>query len=74
MIDKKIIPDFEILTHFMKYPNIQRTFNTVENFYRQRDPEQIKTRYKTKQGILTYLNLKMRKCTKKHGKKINTPQ
>lgn len=72
MIDKKIIPDFERLTQFMKDPKIQRTSNTVENYYRQTDPEQIKTRYKTKQGILTYLDLKMKNWTKKHGKKTNT--
>lgn len=72
MIDKKIIPDFERLTQFMKDPNIQRTSNTVENYYRQTDPEQIKKRYKTKIGIINYLNLKMKKWTQKHGKKINT--
>ena len=72
IIDKKIMPDFERLTQFMKDPNIQRTSNTVENYYRQTDPEQIKTRYKTNTGIINYLNLKMKNWTAKHGKKINT--
>jgi len=72
IIDKKIIPDYQRLTQFMRDPNIHRTSNTVENYYRQTDPNQIKKIYKTKTGILTYLNLKMKKWTQKHGKKTNT--
>lgn len=67
-IENKIIPDFQRLTHFMRDPMIQRTSNSVENYYRQTDPEQIKTRYKTNNGILSYLNQKMKKWTQKHGK------
>lgn len=51
----------------------KRTSNTVENYYRQTEPEQIKTRYKTKNGILTYLELKMKKWTKKTRKKNQHP-
>lgn len=71
-ITKKIIPDFQRLTHYTRDPLIPRTSNHVENYYRQTEPEQIKTKYKTNTGILTYLNLKMKNWTQKHGKKINT--
>jgi transposase-like protein len=71
-ISKKVIFDFQRLTHFMRDPLIKRTSNQVENYYRQTEPEQIKTIYKTNKGILSYLYLKMNKWTKKHGKKINT--
>ncbi|MEG3224750.1 MAG: hypothetical protein BME94_04255 [Methanobacteriales archaeon Met13] len=71
-LTKKIIPDLQRLTHFMKNPLIQRTSNKVENYYRQTDPNQIKKIYKTITGILSYLNQKMKKWTQKHGKNINT--
>jgi transposase-like protein len=63
---KKIIPDFQRLTHFTRDHKIPRTSNHVENYYRQTEPEQIKTKYKTKQGILNYLQRKMKNWTKKH--------
>ncbi|MBW4256416.1 transposase [Methanobacterium sp. YSL] len=71
-LTKKILPDFQRLTHFMRSPFIQRTSNKVENYYRQTDPNQIKKIYKTIKGILSYLNQKMKKWTAKHGKNINT--
>ncbi|MDO9044391.1 MAG: transposase, partial [Methanobacteriaceae archaeon] len=48
---------------------IPRTSNTVENYYRQTEPEQIKKKYKTITGILTYLHHKMKNWTQKHIKK-----
>jgi len=71
-IAKKIIPDFQRLTHYTRDPLINKTSNHVENYYRQTEPEQIKTKYKTKTGILSYLKLKMQNWTKNHRKKVNT--
>ncbi len=68
-IKQKIIPDYKRLTTFMENNKIPRTSNTVENYYRQTEPEQIKNKYKTKKGILTYLHYKMKNWTKKHIKK-----
>jgi transposase-like protein len=67
-ITKKIIPDFQRLTQFMRYDYISRTSNPDENYYRQTDPEQIKRKYKKPEGFLNYANLKMQYWTKKHGK------
>ena len=72
-LTKKILPDFQRLTHFMRNPFIQRTSNKVENYYKQTDPNQIKKIYKTIKGILNYLNQKMKKWTAKHGKKYQHP-
>ncbi|RJS49879.1 MAG: hypothetical protein CIT03_00005, partial [Methanobacterium sp.] len=68
-IKQKIILDYKRLTTFMENTKIPRTSNTVENYYRQTEPEQIKNKYKTKKGILTYLHYKMKNWTKKHIKK-----
>ena len=68
-IKQKIIPDYKRLTTFMENNKIPRTSNTVENYYRQTEPEQIKKKYKTKKGILTYLHYKMKNWTKNHIKK-----
>ncbi len=68
-IKQKILPDYKRLTNFMENTKIPRTSNTVENYYRQTEPEQIKKKYKTKQGILTYLHYKMKNWTQKHIKK-----
>lgn len=46
-LTKKILPDFQRLTHFMRNPFIQQTSNKVENYYKQTDPNQIKKIYKT---------------------------
>jgi hypothetical protein len=48
--------------HFHRYvehlddENIEKTSNKVENYYRQTNPEKIKKLYKTKNGILTFLD------------------
>ena len=57
-IQKKILPDFERLTVFMRDGLISRTSNPVENYHRQTDPEEIKKKYKTFRGILSYLERK----------------
>jgi hypothetical protein len=73
-ITRKIIPDFTRLIHYLRDPFIARTSNHAENYYRQTEPEQIKTRYKTITGILSYLWRKMKKWTQKHGKIPKTQQ
>ena len=67
-IQNKIIPDFERLTIFTRDGSTPRTNNPVENYYRQTDPNQIKKKYKTYQGILAFLTGKMEYYTSKHGK------
>jgi len=69
-IRKKTLPDFERLTLFMRDGSVSRTTNPVENYYRQTDPEQIKDKYKTDQGILSYLARKMEYWTAKLGRCI----
>ena len=68
-IKQKILPDYKRLTNYMEHHKIPRTSNTVENYYRQTEPEQIKKKYKTITGILTYLHYKMKNWTQKHIKK-----
>ena len=68
-IKQKIVPDYKRLTNYMEHHKIPRTSNTVENYYRQTEPEQIKKKYKTITGILTYLHHKMKNWTQKHIKK-----
>ena len=68
-IKQKIVPDYKRLTNYMENHKIPRTSNTVENYYRQTEPEQIKKKYKTITGILTYLHHKMKNWTQKHIKK-----
>ncbi|MDO9045869.1 MAG: transposase, partial [Methanobacteriaceae archaeon] len=68
-IKQKILPDYKRLTNYMEHHKIPRTSNTVENYYRQTEPEQIKKKYKTITRILTYLHHKMKNWTQKHIKK-----
>ena len=63
-----------IINHFHRYvqhlddENIEKTSNKVENYYRQTNPEKIKKIYKTKNGILTFLDYQMKNWTEKHIK------
>lgn len=70
-ITKKIIPDWQRLTQYMRHPYISRTSNPNENYFRQTDPEQIKKKYKKPEGFLNYTNLKMQYWTQKHRKNYN---
>jgi len=67
-ITKTILPNLNRLTQFMHNPNIARTSNYIENYYRQTLPKAYKKKYKTKQGLTNYLKLKMQKWTLKHRK------
>ena len=62
-----VLKDFirkHIINHFNRYvqhlddENIDKTSNKVENYYRKTNPEIIKKLYRTKNGILTFLNIK----------------
>lgn len=72
-IRKKILPDFERLTLFMRDGCVSKTTNPVENYYRQTDPDQIKKKYKTSQGMLSFLARKMDYWTMKLGRCIQHP-
>ena len=72
-----VLKDFirkHIINHFHRYvehlddENIEKTSNKVENYYRQTNPEIIKKLYKTKQGILTFLDFQMQNWTQNHIK------
>ena len=72
-----VLKDFirkHIINHFHRYvehlddENIEKTSNKVENYYRQTNPEIIKKLYKTKKGILTFLDFQMQNWTQKHIK------
>jgi hypothetical protein len=74
-IIKKILPNLNRLTQFMHNPNIARTSNIIENYYRQTLLKAHKKKYKTIKGLINYLKLKMQKWTQTHRKKIyNTKQ
>ena len=72
-----VLKDFirkHIIMHFHRYvehlddENIEKTSNKVENYYRQTNPEKIKKLYKTKNGILTFLDFQMQNWTQNHIK------
>ena len=72
-----VLKDFirkHIINHFHRYvehldnENIEKTSNKVENYYRQTNPEIIKKLYKTKEGILTFLDFQMQNWTQNHIK------
>jgi len=71
-ITKKLLPDFIRLTHFTRNPLITRTSNQVENYYRQTLPRANKKKYKTIQGLINYLKLKMQNGHKNTEKISNT--
>ena len=72
-----VLKDFirkHIINHFHRYvehlddSEIEKTSNKVENYYRQTNPEKIKKLYKTKNGILTFLDFQMQNWTQNHIK------
>jgi transposase-like protein len=69
-IIKKILPNLNRLTQFMHNPNIARTTNRIENYYRKTLPKAYKRKYKTIQGLTNYLKLKMQNWTQKHRKNL----
>ena len=72
-----VLKDFirkHIINHFHRYvehlddDHIENTSNKIENYYRQTNPEKIKKLFKTKNGILTFLDFQMQNWTQKHIK------
>ena len=65
-----VLKDFirkHIINHFHRY--VQHLDDEkIENYYRQTNPEKIKKLYKTKNGILTFLDYQMQNWTEIHGK------
>jgi transposase-like protein len=72
-ITKNVLPNLNRLTQFMHNPNIARTSNYIENYYRQTLPKAYKKKYKTIKGLINYLQLKMQKWTTKHQKHPQHP-
>src|ERR1039457_1236351 len=72
-ITKNILPNLNRLTQFMYNPKIARTSNYIENYYRQTLPKAHKKKYKTINGLINYLKLKMQKWTTKHQKHPQHP-
>ena len=67
-IRKHIINHFHRYVQYLDDENIEKTSNKVENYYRQTNPEKIKKTFKTKNGILTFLDYQMQNWTQKHNK------
>ncbi|MBU7017004.1 MAG: hypothetical protein HXS44_05805 [Theionarchaea archaeon] len=59
--------DFHLYTAYFNDPNIAKTTNQVEEYYRQTDPKKIKRRYKTPQGLIQALNQKAGTWVVRHG-------
>lgn len=64
-LNKKILPDFQRLTHFMRSTFIERTSNKVENYYRKPDPNQIKKNHNRNTRLFKPKNEKMDTKTRK---------
>lgn len=64
---KRLIRDFHLYTAYFTDPNIAKTTNQVEEYYRQTDPKKIKKRYKTPQGLIQALNQKAVVWVVRHG-------
>jgi len=60
-IHKKIIPEFQRLTNYTRNNFIPRTSNQAEQWYSNSTKHQNKKKYKTTEGLLEYLALKMTK-------------
>ncbi|MDD3985452.1 MAG: hypothetical protein PHY59_06145 [Methanobacterium sp.] len=58
----------------MHNPNIPRTANQVENYYRQTLPKATKKKYKTITDLTNYLNLQKKRNRHKNTKKTANPQ
>jgi transposase-like protein len=58
-IIQKIVQDFDRLTLFMRDGLISRTTNPIESYYRNTIPDSLKRIFKTPEGILKFLNVRM---------------
>lgn len=69
-MQKHVINFIERYLLYLKNPKIEKTSNKLDNYYRNTDPEIIKTRYKTRKGILSYLYYQMIEWTNKKEKMV----
>ena len=68
-MQKHVINFIDRYLLYLKNPKIEKTSNKLDNYYRNTDPEIIKKRYKTKNGILSYLYYQMVDWTDKKRKR-----
>ena len=68
-IEKHIINFIDRYLLYLKDSKIEKTSNKLDNYYRNRNPIIIKKRYKTRNGILSYLYYQMVDWTDKKEKK-----
>jgi hypothetical protein len=64
---KRLMQDFHLYTAYFLDPNIAKTTNQVEEYYRQTDPKKIKKQYKTTHGLIHALNQKAAAWVVRHG-------
>lgn len=55
---KRVVKDFDLYAVRFHNPFVKGTTSQVENYYTQTDPEKMKRRYKTPQGLTQALSLK----------------
>ena len=67
-IEKHVTNFIDRYLLYLKDPQIEKTSNKLDNYYRNTDPEIIKKRYKTRNGILSYLYYQMVEWTDKKEK------
>ena len=63
MITKKFIVHFDRFVNYMKDPNISKTSNKIENYFRTTLPKAIKRIFKTIHGLQEYLTLQKKNGT-----------
>lgn len=66
IITKKFLVHFERLVNYLKDPNISKTSNKIENYFRTTLPQAIKRIFKTIQGLQEFLTLQKEKWDKSH--------
>ena len=67
-MEKHVINFIDRYLLYLKDSKIEKTSNKLDNYYRNTDPEIIKKRYKTRNGILSYLYYQMVDWTDKKEK------
>lgn len=66
IITKKFLVHFNRFVNYLKDPNISKTSNKIENYFRTTLPKAIKRIFKTIQGLQEYLTLQKEKWDKNH--------
>jgi len=66
IITKKFLVHFDRFVNYLKDPNISKTSNKIENYFRTTLPKAIKRIFKTTHGLQEYLTLQKEKWDKSH--------